>query len=108
MVLEVVLLLLFYAQLFGALSQGALQHGAEVRRLPQHAAVRDVGQGPEGEPERGLHLHVAGVPPQGPEVPPLQRRGEGGRQGAAHTRDWNKEQLSLLRGEREKREEGEA
>lgn len=66
---------------------GALQHGAEVRRCPQHAAIRDVGKGPERKSERQLDLYVLGLPSEGSEVSALQRRGERGRASATHTRD---------------------
>lgn len=67
----------------GGPDPGAFQHCPQVCRRPQHAAVRDIGQRPQGEPERGLHFHVPGLSSEGPEVTAVQRRAEGGRESEA-------------------------
>lgn len=80
---------------------GAFQHGVKVCRFSQHAPVWDVGERPEGEPERWFNLHVVGLPSESPEVPVVQRRGARGREGPTHAGNPNKKQLSLLSERRE-------
>lgn len=75
---------------------GAFQHGVKVCGFSQHAPVRDVGERPEGEPERRFHLHVVGLPSESPEVSVVQRCGARGWEGPTHAGNPNKKQLSLL------------
>lgn len=85
---------------------GSLQYGSEVCWCPQHAPVWDISQRPKRESACGLYLHVAGLPPESPEISDLQRRGERRRQSPTYARTWNKEQLSLLRKMRRRRHNG--
>lgn len=80
----------------GGSDPGALQHSAQVRRLPQHAAFRDVRQRLQGEPKRGVHLHVPGLSPEGSEVSLVQGCGKAGWQSEALARICLQELLPVL------------